>query len=98
MGHTRDLPESKMGVDTERNCEPEYVVPEGKKKVVTWLRQAHRRADELWLATDFDREGEAIAFHLAELLAVDVAQTKRVTFTEITKEAVQAAFADPRTL
>jgi DNA topoisomerase-1 len=98
MGHIRDLPESKIGVDTERNFEPEYVVPDGKKKVVTSLRQAHKRADELWLATDFDREGEAIAFHLAELLAVDVEQTKRVTFTEITKEAVQAAFADPRTI
>ena len=98
MGHIRDLPESKIGVDTERNFEPEYVVPDGKKKVVTSLRQAHKRADQLWLATDFDREGEAIAFHLAELLAVDVEQTKRVTFTEITKEAVQAAFADPRTI
>jgi DNA topoisomerase-1 len=98
MGHIRDLPESKIGVDTERNFEPEYVVPDGKKKVVTSLRQAHKRADELWLATDFDREGEAIAFHLAELLDVDVEQAKRVTFTEITKEAVQAAFADPRTI
>ncbi|MGH2655281.1 MAG: type I DNA topoisomerase [Actinomycetota bacterium] len=98
MGHIRDLPESKIGVDTERNFEPEYVVPDGKKKVVTSLRQAHKRAEELWLATDFDREGEAIAYHLAELLAVDVEQTKRVTFTEITKEAVQAAFADPRTI
>lgn len=96
MGHIRDLPESKIGVDTERNFEPEYVVPDGKKKVVTSLRQAHKSADELWLATDFDREGEAIAFHLAELLDVDVEQAKRVTFTEITKEAVQAAFGDPR--
>jgi DNA topoisomerase-1 len=98
MGHIRDLPESKIGVDTERNFEPEYVVPDGKKKVVTSLRQAHKRAEELWLATDFDREGEAIAFHLAELLDVDVEQARRVTFTEITKEAVQAAFADPRTI
>jgi DNA topoisomerase-1 len=96
MGHIRDLPESKIGVDTERNFEPEFVVPDGKKKVVTSLRQAHKRAEELWLATDFDREGEAIAFHLAELLDVDVERARRVTFTEITKEAVQAAFADPR--
>jgi DNA topoisomerase I len=98
MGHIRDLPESKIGVDTERNFEPEFVVPDGKKKVVTALRQAHKHADELWLATDFDREGEAIAFHLAELLDVDVGLAKRVTFTEITKEAVQAAFADPRAI
>ncbi len=98
MGHIRDLPESKIGVDTERNFEPEYVVPDGKRKVVTSLRQAHKRAEELWLATDFDREGEAIAFHLAELLDVDVEQANRVTFTEITKDAVQAAFADPRTI
>src|SRR5919109_4921189 len=98
MGHIRDLPESKIGVDTERNFEPEYVVPDAKKKVVTTLRKAHKGADELWLATDFDREGEAIAFHLAELLKVGVEDAKRVTFTEITKEAVQAAFADPRTI
>src|SRR5919108_142008 len=98
MGHIRDLPESKIGVDTERNFEPEYVVPDAKKKVVTTLRKAHKGADELWLATDFDREGEAIAFHLAELLKVGVEDAKRVTFTEITKEAVQAAFADPRSI
>jgi DNA topoisomerase-1 len=98
MGHIRDLPESKIGVDTERNFEPEYVVPDAKKKVVTALRRAHKGADELWLATDFDREGEAIAYHLAELLDVDVEEAKRVTFTEITKEAVRSAFADPRTI
>ncbi|MGH2676038.1 MAG: type I DNA topoisomerase, partial [Actinomycetota bacterium] len=98
MGHIRDLPESKIGVDTERNFEPEFVVPDQKKKVVTALRQAHKRAEELWLATDYDREGEAIAFHLAELLKVDVDDAKRVTFTEITKEAVQQAFHSPRTI
>ncbi len=98
MGHIRDLPESKIGVDTERNFEPEFVVPDQKKKVVTALRQAHKRAEELWLATDYDREGEAIAFHLAELLKVDVDDAKRVTFTEITKEAVQQAFRSPRTI
>ncbi len=98
MGHIRDLPESKIGVDTERNFEPEFVVPDQKKKVVTSLRQAHKGAEELWLATDFDREGEAIAFHLAEVLNVDPQDAKRVTFTEITKEAVQAAFRSPRTI
>jgi DNA topoisomerase-1 len=98
MGHIRDLPESKIGVDTERNFEPEYVVPEPKKKVAATLRQAHRRASELWLATDFDREGEAIAYHLAEVLDVDPETAKRVTFTEITRDAVREAFDHPRTI
>jgi DNA topoisomerase-1 len=98
FGHIRDLPGSKIGVDTERNFEPEYIVPDEKKKVVTALRAAYKKADEVWLATDFDREGEAIAFHLAEVLKVDPEQAKRVTFTEITKSAVQEAFEHPRTI
>ncbi|HEV3475788.1 MAG TPA: type I DNA topoisomerase [Actinomycetota bacterium] len=95
-GHVRDLPSSKIGVDIEKHFQPEYVVPDEKKKAVTALRSAHKRAEELWLATDFDREGEAIAYHLAEVLKVDPEQAKRVTFTEITKEAVQEAFRNPR--
>jgi DNA topoisomerase I len=98
MGHIRDLPGSKIGVDTERNFEPEYVVPDQKKKVVSTLRQAHRAASELWLATDFDREGEAIAYHLTEVLGVDPETAKRVTFTEITRDAVRDAFGRPRTI
>jgi DNA topoisomerase I len=98
MGHIRDLPGSKLGVDTERNFEPEYVVPDQKKKVVTALRQAHKGASELWLATDFDREGEAIAYHLTEVLKVDPETAKRVTFTEITQDAVREAFEHPRTI
>jgi DNA topoisomerase I len=98
MGHIRDLPGSKLGVDTERNFEPEYVVPDQKKKVVTSLRQAHKNASELWLATDFDREGEAIAYHLTEVLKVDPETAKRVTFTEITQDAVREAFDHPRTI
>jgi DNA topoisomerase-1 len=98
MGHIRDLPESKIGVDTERNFEPEFVVPEGKKKVVTALRRAHKGASDLWLATDFDREGEAIAYHLTEVLKVDPESAKRVTFTEITRDAVREAFDHPRTI
>ena len=97
-GHVRDLPKSKMAVDTERNFEPEYEVPDAKKKVVAELKRAHKQADELWLATDFDREGEAIAFHVAELLGVSPEDAKRVTFTEITESAVQEAFAEPRTI
>jgi DNA topoisomerase I len=97
-GHVRDLPKSKMAVDTEGNFEAEYVVPDEKKKVVTDLKKAHKQADELWLATDFDREGEAIAWHVAELLGVPVDEAKRVTFTEITKSAVQEAFEHPRVI
>jgi DNA topoisomerase I len=98
MGHIRDLPESKIGVDTERNFEPEYIVPDQKKKVVTALRRAHKSSSDLWLATDFDREGEAIAYHLAEVLKVDPQSAKRVTFTEITRDAVREAFERPRTI
>jgi DNA topoisomerase I len=98
MGHIRDLPESKIGVDTEGSFEPEYVVPDQKKKVVTALRRAHKGASDVWLATDFDREGEAIAFHLAEVLKVDPQDAKRVTFTEITRDAVREAFDHPRTI
>jgi DNA topoisomerase I len=98
MGHIRDLPGSKIGVDTERNFEPEFVVPEQKKKVVTALRRAHKGASDLWLATDFDREGEAIAYHLTEVLNVDPESAKRVTFTEITRDAVREAFERPRTI
>ena len=97
-GHVRDLPKSKMAVDTEGAFEPEYVVPEEKKKVVAELKKAFKAAPELWLATDFDREGEAIAYHVAELLGVTPEEARRVTFTEITRPAVQEAFAHPRTI
>ena len=97
-GHVRDLPSSKIGVDIEKQFQPEYVVPEAKKKAVTALRAAHKKAQELWLATDFDREGEAIAYHLTEVLKVKPEDAKRVTFTEITKEAVQEAFRNPRAI
>src|SRR5919198_1611632 len=97
-GHIRDLPKNKLGVDTEREFEPEYVVPEDSKKVVAQLRSAHKKAADLILATDFDREGEAIAFHVASLLGVDPSEAKRVTFTEITRNAIVEAFEDPRTL
>jgi len=97
-GHIRDLPKSKLGVDTEREFEPEYVVPEASEKHVKALRAAHKKADELVLATDFDREGEAIAYHVAEILKVDPASAKRVTFTEITKDAILEAFQSPRAI
>jgi DNA topoisomerase I len=98
VGHIRDLPESGLGVDPDRNFEAEYVVPEQKKKVVAALKSAHKRADDVYLATDFDREGEAIAYHVAEVLGVDPEAAKRVTFTEITEDAVREAFANPRAI
>jgi DNA topoisomerase I len=97
-GHIRDLPKNKMGVDTERNFQPEYVVLDDAKKIAATLKAAHKRASEVWLATDFDREGEAIAFHVAEVLGVTPEEAKRVTFTEITQDAVQHAFRHPRTI
>src|SRR5919106_916732 len=96
VGHIRDLPEKGLGVDTERNFAAEFVIPDRSKKVVASLKAAHKRADELWLATDFDREGEAIAYHVSEVLGVDPNDAKRVTFTEITQEAIQEAFDNPR--
>src|SRR5690349_20598844 len=95
-GHVRDLPEDRMGVDVEHDFEPEYVVPEDKADTVGSLKRAFRGADGLWLATDFDREGEAIAWHVAESIGADPATANRVTFTEITRDAVQEAFRHPR--
>ena len=97
-GHIRDLPKSKLGVDTDREFEPEYVIPEASEKAVRALRSAHKKAEELVLATDFDREGEAIAYHVAEVLKVDPATAKRVTFTEITRDAILDAFQHPRAI
>jgi DNA topoisomerase-1 len=95
-GHIRDLPKSDLGVDVERGFEVTYEVPEDSKKHLTQLKKALKLADELVLATDYDREGEAIAFHVATLLGVDPEQAKRVTFTEITRDAILEAFRNPR--
>jgi DNA topoisomerase-1 len=95
-GHVRDLPEKGMGVEVDDGFRPEYVVLEQKKDTVTQLKRAYKRAAGLWLATDFDREGEAIAWHVAESIGADPRAANRVTFTEITKDAVQEAFQQPR--
>src|SRR5437660_6708107 len=95
-GHVRDLPEKSMGVDVEDGFRPEYVLLEEKKDTVTQLKRAYRRAAGLWLATDFDREGEAIAWHVAESIGADPRTANRGTFTEITRDAVQEAFREPR--
>ena len=98
FGHIRDLPKNDTGVDVEHNFKPTYVVPTEKKKRVTELKAAAKRADDVILATDEDREGEAIAWHIAEVLKLNPKTAKRITFHEITKSAIEHAVANPRTL
>jgi len=95
VGHVRDLPKSKLGVDVEHDFEPQYLTIRGKKEVIDELKRYARGAKEIFLATDPDREGEAIAWHLKEGLQLDPAITHRVTFNEITKAAIQRAFEHP---
>ncbi len=92
MGHVRDLPRSKLGVDIESGFIPEYVVPRAKSKVVGELKQAAKNASAMYLATDPDREGEAISWHLVEVTKTDRIPYRRVIFHEITKEAIERAF------
>ena len=96
MGHVRDLPEKKIGVDIENDFTPIYEPLASRRKVLTELKQLARGASEVFLATDLDREGEAIAWHLAESLGVPMSRIQRVIFNEITKSAIQAAFEQPR--
>src|ERR1700749_2996801 len=95
-GHIRDLEKAGMGIDIEKNYKPTYIVPEEKQKVVNDLKKFSKRADEVWLATDEDREGEAISWHLCEVLGLDPKKTKRIVFHEITKPAIEAAVKNPR--
>ncbi|MBI2158883.1 MAG: type I DNA topoisomerase, partial [Candidatus Rokubacteria bacterium] len=95
MGHVRDLPKSQLGVDPKKGFKPKYVVSPGKKKVLDALKKAAEKADILYVATDPDREGEAIGWHLAQELDVDKKNVYRITFNEITERAVKAAFARP---
>ncbi len=97
-GHVRDLPKSKMGVDIEHDFAPQYVVPKDSQKNVTALKKAASKADVIYFATDEDREGEAISWHLAELLKPRAEQVKRITFHEITNEAISEALKNPRTI
>ena len=98
MGHIRDLPKSKLGVDVENGFEPKYVVPREKSKVVKELKQAAKTAAAVYLATDPDREGEAISWHLAVVTKSDRIPYRRVVFHEITKEAIERAFKHPRSI
>src|SRR3954468_4751833 len=97
-GHIRDLEKDDMGIDIKHNYKPRYIVPSDKEKVVRELKQLTKKSDEVWLATDEDREGEAISWHLCEVLGLDPASTKRIVFHEITKPAIQAAVTKPRTV
>ena len=96
FGHVRDLEKKGLGVDIGRNFQPQYVISEGKGSVVSELKKLARQAQTVWLASDEDREGEAIAWHLSEVLDLKKAGTKRIVFNEITKEAILNAVKNPR--
>ena len=96
FGHISDLPSKELGVDVEGDFKPKYEVSRDKKAVVKKLKELAKNSDMVWLASDEDREGEAIAWHLAEALKLDKAKTKRIVFHEITKTAIQKAIENPR--
>lgn len=98
MGHIRDLPKSKLGIDIEHNFEPQYINIRGKGDLIKSLKKDAKSAKKVYLATDPDREGEAIAWHLSNILDVDSDKVTRVTFNEITKTAVQKAIKEPRNI
>ena len=96
FGHIRDLAKDNYGIDINNNYAPEYIVPEDKKKVVAELKKSAGEASVIWLASDEDREGEAIAWHLSEVLNLSPEKTKRIVFHEITKTAIAEAIENPR--
>ncbi len=96
MGHIRDLPKSKLGVDVDHDFEPVYVDIKGKEDLIKDLKKKAKKSDQVYLATDPDREGEAISWHLAQMLGVDMGQENRVTFNEITKNGVKQGMDHPR--
>ncbi|WP_377520924.1 type I DNA topoisomerase [Priestia megaterium] len=98
MGHVRDLPKSQMGIDIEQDYNPKYITIRGKGPVLKELKTAAKKAKKIYLAADPDREGEAIAWHLAHSLDVDIASDCRVVFNEITKEAIKESFKHPRAI
>ena len=98
MGHLRDLPKSKMGVDIEHGFEPQYIPVQDKKELINELKKEAKEAKTVYLATDPDREGEAISWHLKELLGLDDEKAKRVTFNEITKKVVTESIKNPRSI
>ena len=98
FGHIRDLAKKNLGIEIEKNYEPQYIVPDDKKAVVKELKKIAKEAKLVWLASDEDREGEAIAWHLMKVLDLDPKKVKRIVFHEITKEAIQNAIKNPRAI
>ena len=96
MGHLRDLPKSLFGVDIEHDFEPKYITIRGKGEILAALRKEAKKADKVYLATDPDREGEAISWHLAAALKLEDKDIYRITFNEITKNAVKASLKEAR--
>ena len=98
QGHVRDLPKSTLGIDTEHDFEPKYITIRGKGDILAHLRREVKKADKVYIATDPDREGEAISWHLAQALKIDDKDINRISFNEITKNAVKASIKEPRKL
>jgi len=98
FGHVRDLPKKNISIDVENSYKPDYIIPTDKKKLVQELKKLSDKAETVWLATDEDREGEAISWHLAEALKLPAEKTKRIVFHEITKNAILKAIENPRSI
>ena len=98
QGHVRDLPKSSLGIDVEHDYEPKYITIRGKGDILAALRKEAKKSDKVFLATDPDREGEAISWHLATALKLDEKKMRRITFNEITKNAVKASLKAPRAM
>src|SRR5512145_856043 len=96
MGHIRDLSKEDLGIDINNNFKPKYIVPEDKKKIVSELKESAKKSGTVWLASDEDSEGEAIAWHLSEELKLNKDKTRRIVFHEITKEAILHAIENHR--
>ena len=96
VGHVRDLPKSTLGIDIENNFKPKYITIRGKGPVIKELKSEAKKVDKIYLATDPDREGEAISWHLSHILGLDEEDPVRIEFNEITKEAVSGAIKNPR--
>ena len=97
-GHVRDLPQKDLGIDISKNFEPKYVVLDDKKSLISEIKKKADAADVVWLATDDDREGEAISWHLMQVTKIDPNKVKRIVFHEITKSAIEKALSTPRDL
>ncbi len=96
MGHVRDLPKSQLGVDIEKNYEPKYITIRGKGELLDKIKKQAKKSEKIYLATDPDREGEAISWHLANILKIDTEESCRIEFNEVTKSAVKNAIKSPR--